>query len=355
MPAADGLWDATTAEPWEPTALRAELDAANAAHQQAVRDCETQRKVAEEAAKLLAERGVQAARGKEKLEAAQTELSLAGERLAAQRGAVDDDQLAVKAEADAEVSAKAQVLRAGLGDELARHQPELVAAELEDADRGAVGVQQRHDQAAASLQEVAMQLKLYGTEGRKGRLDTAETEHQHAAGEFQRVQRRARAAQLLRTVVGRHRHAMRLRYVDPFRGEVERLGRLVFGESFEVDVDSDLRIGHRTLSGRTVPYESLSGGAKEQLGILARLAGAAMVAKEDSVPVVIDDALGFTDAERLTKMAEVFDAVASDSQVIILTCSPQRYAGVRCAQRIELSATVSDRPSLIDRSAVGTL
>ena len=71
--------------------------------------------------------------------------------------------------------------------------------------------------------------------------------------------------------------------------------------------------------------------------------------------VVIDDALGFTDAERLTKMAEVFDAVASDSQVIILTCSPQRYAGVRCAQRIELSATVSDRPSLIDRSAVGTL
>ena len=43
-----------------------------------------------------------------------------------------------------------------------------------------------------------------------------------------------------------------------------------------------------------MPYESLSGGAKEQLGILTRLAGAALVAKEDSVPVVIDDALGFT-------------------------------------------------------------
>ena len=179
---------------------------------------------------------------------------------------------------------------------------------------------------------------MYGTEGRKGRLDAAETERERAEGEFRRVQRRARAAQLLRTVMGRHRDAMRLRYVDPFRGEVERLGRIVFGDSFEVDVDSDLRIGHRTLSGRTVPYESLSGGAKEQLGIVARLAGAALVAKEDSVPVVIDDALGFTDAQRLTKMAEVFDAVASDSQVIILTCSPQRYEGVRCAQHIELTA-----------------
>lgn len=54
------------------------------------------------------------------------------------------------------------------------------------------------------------------------------------------------------------------------------------------------------------------------------------------MPVVIDDALGFTDAERLTRMAEVFDAVAGDGQVIILTCSPQRYAGVQTARHIEL-------------------
>ncbi|MGZ8803083.1 MAG: ATP-binding protein, partial [Mycobacterium sp.] len=338
MPAEDGRWDPATGGPQEPAALRAELDTATAAHQQAVRDCETHRKVAEEAAKLLAERGMRAARAKEKLQAALTELAVAGQRLAAQRGAAGDDQLAVKAETDGEVSAKAQALVASLGDELACHQPAAVAAELEAAARDAVGVQARHDQAAEALREVATQLKVYGTEGRKGRLDAAETEREHAEGEYRRVQRRARAAQLLRTVMGRHRDAMRLRYVDPFRGEIERLGRLVFGESFEVDVDSELRIGHRTLSGRTVPYESLSGGAKEQLGIVARLAGAALVAREDSVPVVIDDALGFTDADRLTKMAEVFDAVASDSQVIILTCSPQRYAGIRCAQHIELSA-----------------
>jgi len=338
MPAEDGLWDSAAGGPQEPAALRAELEAATAAHQQAVRDCETHRKVAEEAAKRLAERGMRAARAKEKLQAAQTELAATGQRLAEQRAAVGDEQLAVKAEADAEVATRAQTLVDGIGDELAGHQPEVVAAELEDAERAAVGVQARFDEASEALREVATQLKVYGTEGRKGRLDAAETEREHAEGEFQRVQRRARAADLLRTVMGRHRDAMRLRYVDPFRGEVERLGRIVFGESFEVDVDSELRIGHRTLSGRTVPYESLSGGAKEQLGIVARLAGAALVAKEDSVPVVIDDALGFTDAERLTKMAEVFDAVAGDGQVIVLTCSPQRYAGISCAQHIEVSA-----------------
>ena len=109
--------------------------------------------------------------------------------------------------------------------------------------------------------------------------------------------------------MARHRDNTRLRYVEPFRPEMERLGRTVFGSTFEVEVDSDLQIRNRTLDGRTVPYESLSGGAKEQLGIVARLAVAALVAKEDTVPVVIDDALGFTDPDRLAKMGAVFDTV----------------------------------------------
>ena len=195
----------------------------------------------------------------------------------------------------------------------------------------------RHDEVAEALREVTTQLKVYGTEGRKGQLDAAETEREHAEAEYLRVQRRARAAELLRSVITRHRDATRLRYVDPFRSEVERLGRLVFGTSFEVEIDSDLKICSRTLSGRTVPYESLSGGAKEQLGIVARLAGAALVAKEDTVPVVIDDALGFTDADRLVKMGAVFNAVGGDGQVIVLTCSPQRYAGVDGAHHIALT------------------
>ena len=79
-------------------------------------------------------------------------------------------------------------------------------------------------------------------------------------------------------------------------------------------------------------------GAKEQLGILARLAGAALVAKEDTVPVIIDDALGFSDPERLDKMSTVFNTVGDRGQVIVLTCTPGRYDGVADAEVIELSA-----------------
>ena len=135
----------------------------------------------------------------------------------------------------------------------------------------------------------------------------------------------------------RHRDTTRQRYVEPYRAELQRLGRPVFGPTFEVDIDSDLCIRSRTLDGVTVPYESLSGGAKEQLGILARLAGAALVAKEDGVPVVVDDALGFTDPDRLAKMGRCstpWRLRAGDRADV----QPDRYDGVKGARRIDLSA-----------------
>ena len=333
-PAETGLFDLEG----DVATARAALDAAVAAHQKAIADCETHRQVAEAAAKRLGERSTQASVRREKSTAAQGELAVARERLTLQRASVGDDELAVKSEADAEQARRANGLVAELRGELTRTAPDTVTAALNAALHTAESLQSRHDEVGEALREVSAQLKVFGTEGRKGQLDAAATEREHAEAEYLRVHRRARAAQLLRSVMARHRDATRLRYVDPFRNQVERLGRIVFGDTFEVEIDSELRICSRTLCGRTVPYESLSGGAREQLGIVARLAGAALVAKEETVPVVIDDALGFTDADRLTKMGAVFDAVGGDGQVIVLTCSPQRYASVRGAHYIELSA-----------------
>jgi uncharacterized protein YhaN len=54
--------------------------------------------------------------------------------------------------------------------------------------------------------------------------------------------------------------------------------------------------------------------------------------------VIIDDVLGFSDSDRLAKMGAVFDAVASDAQVLVLTCSPARFDGVAGAHHIVLTA-----------------
>jgi uncharacterized protein YhaN len=54
--------------------------------------------------------------------------------------------------------------------------------------------------------------------------------------------------------------------------------------------------------------------------------------------VIIDDALGFSDPDRLDKMSAVFNTVGGRGQVIVLTCTPGRYGGVTDAEVIELSA-----------------
>ena len=319
-------------------AARVALAAAVTAHGAATTRSDALRERATATANQCAAAAVAAGVLREKLQTAQSELEAASQRLVAARLVATDDQLGIQAEADAEHAARAGAELARLDAEVAAADPDAVAAELRSATTALQGLHAERDAGATALTELSAQLKVYGTEGRRGALDDAETEREHAHSEYLRVGRRARAAALLRGVMLRHRESARLRYVAPFRSEIERLGRLVFGPDFEVDIDTDLSIRSRTLDGTTVGYESLSGGAKEQIGIVARLACAALVAHEDTVPVVIDDALGFTDPDRLTRMATVFDSVGGDGQVIVLTCSPDRYAGIGDAQLIELSA-----------------
>jgi AAA ATPase domain len=317
---------------------RAELEEADTARVKANADLETHRKVAAAAAAKLAEISTKATLSEQKLATQRAELAAVSDRLSQQRAAVTDETLEATATDELQVAQTAAARVAELSEHLTAAEPAAVATELADAAEAAEALQARHDDIARTLHEIRVELTLFGTEGRNGKLDAAEARREHARSDHDRVGSRARAAQLLRAVMVRHRDTTRLRYVEPFRAELQRLGRPVFGPSFEVDVDSDLCILNRTLDGCTVPYESLSGGAKEQLGILARLAGAALVANEDAVPILIDDALGFTDPQRLVKVAEVFNTLGERGQVIVLTCTPARYDGVKGAQRIELCA-----------------
>jgi AAA ATPase domain len=322
----------------DPVTARAELDAADAARVLAAADCEMRGKVAAAAATQCTARSTRATVLREQAAAARAEHTTARDRLTAQQAEISDDDLAVQAQVAAERAARCVANAGALSVRLADANPDAVADELAASRAADAAFRRQHDELAQTLRDVTVELALIGTEGRTGKLDAAQVRRAHAGAEHARVQGRAHAARMLREVMTRHRDNTRLRYVEPFRAELERLGRTVFGSTFEVEVDSDLQICNRTLDGRTVPFESLSGGAKEQLGILARLAVAALVDKADTVPVMIDDALGFTDPDRLAKMGAVFDTVGAQGQVIVLTCVSDRYRGVTGAHTVELTA-----------------
>lgn len=315
-----------------------ELRRAAEAAASASADADARQQVAVAAAAVLAEKSTDTAVLRDRVCTAEAELATAQDVLAQARAASDDATLAAFASADAEALREAENTLAALKTTYQAADPGAVAAEL-DAARAASDVLARElADADSELATLSAQLDVIGSEGRQGQLDDAESECGRARAAHSRVGERAEAVRLLRETMVRHRDTARQRYVRPYRSELERLGRIVFGPSFEVELDTELIIRSRTLDGRTVPYESLSGGAREQLGILARLAGAALVGDDDTVPVVIDDALGFTDPDRLARMGAVFDTVGGRGQVIVLTCQQDRYAGVSGATVIELSA-----------------
>jgi len=78
--------------------------------------------------------------------------------------------------------------------------------------------------------------------------------------------------------------------------------------------------------------------------VLARLACAILVnpngADGDAgVPVILDDALGYSDNDRMKKLAPAFTKAADMAQVVIMTSTPERYAKIGGATEIDLDVS----------------
>ena len=276
-----------------------------------------------------------------RLEADRTRLVELETAVKSARADVQDEALTVAAErCAAEASAgAAERVRAAAAETAA--DADGVAARAHEADRRLARLAEEADRAREVLHTLSGQVELAASEGRQELYELAEAGLDEAERRLAGLDRRARAVRHLRTTLHTHRDAVHRAYVRPFTEALDRLGRQVYGPTFAVTVDEELSLRARSLDGSTVPFEELSGGAKEQLGILARLAVSRLVEPAQGVPVVIDDALGYSDPERLERMGEVLGATAgpdADLQVILLTCTPGRYSAVPGARTVRLAA-----------------
>jgi hypothetical protein len=266
---------------------------------------------------------------------------------------VAEDHVVEERDADA-----AQVLAAAVQDRVAHDaayreaDPEQVELLLRNA-RDVVGrTESEIGEARAELQHLAGRLDTVGDDLADRHRD-AEARREAAEREKDSVTARAEAAQLLRETLLRRRDEATRAYQGPFKEQVERFGRLVFGASFGVTVDADLRVAARTLDGRTDPYSELSTGAREAVAMCVRLACAALVGPDGGVPVIIDDALGAADPGRRRTLGALLAHAGSTAgstagatgagtadgtrvqnsiQIIVFTCDPDRYRAVGSAQ-----------------------
>ena len=263
----------------------------------------------------------------------------ATDRLALDREGQADEALIAAVEAAQEKEAKD---RQSLGE---------AKVQLSDADPGSVealldNARQATKRAIDDLQSnrdgqnrLRTSLDLRGEQGLQTTYDEAANQLNHVEREYERQEARAEAARLLRETFAKHRQQAHQHYIEPFKECIDQLGRIVFGSTFAVELDEDLRVVRRTLGRTMLDVDQLSTGAREQLGVLCRLACATIVSPEDGgAPVMIDDALGWSDPQRLQGMGAAIAAAGKQCQVVVLTCTPGRYSHVGNAQVVSLEA-----------------
>jgi uncharacterized protein YhaN len=203
-------------------------------------------------------------------------------------------------------------------------------------------------------QEVREEAKLEGlcAQGPYSALATAEERVVQLQQEVRREELRVEAIRLLHDTVSACRseaiaavsrpvEAVATRTLKRIAGR--RLGRVEVGDSFEPSAVVPESIE------QAVTLDNLSGGEQEQLYLATRLALAEVLGREERQLVVLDDVLTATDAGRLAKVMNVLEEAAQRLQVLILTCHPERYRGLKRAAFFDLEALIASATSSSQR------
>ena len=194
----------------------------------------------------------------------------------------------------------------------------------------------RSVEAAAAQQAGQLRVTLADLNGNiHARADGAveeswqETIDAHAAAETGVARFHTEVAVLdrLRRSLGTARSAARDLYLKPVVTELRPLLGLLFDDiSIVFDEDTLLPQTVRR-NGQDEEIDRLSGGMREQLSVLTRLAFAGLLARDGkAAPVILDDALVYSDDDRIERMFNALHQQARDQQILVFSCRQRAFA-----------------------------
>lgn len=231
-------------------------------------------------------------------------------------------------------------------EQLAAALKELAQRDADDVEASLAGAKQRRDAVENRLaelekrrQEIRVHLDYFDSANEK--LAAAEGVVERTQRDRDSMRRRAAAAKTLMEVMTQARAASRNALADPLLRKLEEYGGGVFGAGTQFTMNEDLQIESRSNADGKFDVDELSGGAQEQLDILLRLAVAGVLEGGQGAPVIIDDALGYSDEHRLRRMNNALAKAGRDMQVLVLTCDEARFDRVTGAEFMKIQDLVS--------------
>lgn len=163
-----------------------------------------------------------------------------------------------------------------------------------------------------------------------------EARRDEAIGELEALNARLALFEAEKAVLIRLREALesaredaREAYFGPIQEELAPLIGILHDDA-GIDWESaTVMPGALRRGGAVEAFETLSGGTQEQIAILTRLAFARLFARRGQhLPIILDDALVYSDDDRIVKMFTALNRVAMEQQIIVFSCRQLAFASL---------------------------
>lgn len=304
LPAPEALAEALTRAQTDETTARATLMQAEAAHASA-REAEIRAQARAQTAGRALERAQAAAGPAETREDTRARL-------------VREDAQATEAVVEA---------REAL-DDLTTLAPDLdtARAELTRAKQAVEAATTQRQRLTVRIAEFSTKISTYAEAGIEEKREALAGELDVARATEARFAARAAALIRLQTALEAERTAARDTYFGPVQAELKPLLAILYDDAgLQFDSDSLLPAG-LTRAQTEESLDNLSGGTQEQIAILTRLAFARLFKGQGRhMPIVLDDALVYSDDARIVKMFTALNRVASDQQILVFSCRTMAF------------------------------
>ncbi len=222
-------------------------------------------------------------------------------------------------------------------DEVAQARPGILKQDIERFQKSAEQLEKAFEERKTALLRLEVELESAGAQGLEERQAALARDLAQAARRAEELRRRAAALDHLLKLLKDKRGALTRKLQAPLQKHLNHYLQLLFPQA-HLEIDETLSPGPLTRSGPTGPesgaFDTLSFGAREQMGVISRLAYADLL-REAGRPtlIILDDALVHSDEERLALMKRVLFDAGTRHQILLFTCHPMNWRDVGVSPR----------------------
>lgn len=195
------------------------------------------------------------------------------------------------------------------------------------------------DEAALAAERARVEGALESAQREDVAAETAFTEAAaiRARANLADIAEEVAALQLLDSELAAEEARLTSLYVEPVTSRLAPYLEVVLPDA-AIELGDGYRVAAVARGGRSEALAQLSDGTREQIAVIVRLGFARLLADQGmAVPLVLDDALVYSDDARIASMHRALEMAALAHQVIVLTCREQSFAGL-AGHRLRLAS-----------------